>query len=349
RGGALAPAVGAALGRDGTHVRVALSPVGGPAELRAGRAGDQLARRAGARAARAHRRRRLAHDAVRRAAVLRALSHHPRRDLRGGACRRRGRARHRARRDAAAAAPRAADRAPVPDARRAARVRPDVRSHRRRPRQHHRDADRLRVPEPLPDAAARVRRRHRRRRRGPRHAGRLGVPARDGERGGDGVKRRGALGDALVLAALALWAVPFFWQALTSIKPDTALLAVERLLAGFVREVPMAVEEAAQIDGAGRLATLGRVVLPLIAPGIASAGLLVFLMSWNELLFAYTFTASEASRTVPVALALFPGVYEVPWGDIAAASMLASLPPILIVAGLQRWLVRGLTAGALRD
>ena len=223
------------------------------------------------------------------------------------------------------------------------------------------------------------------------------------------MKRRGALGDALVLTALALWAVPFFWQALTSIKPDTALLAVERLLAapptlvhyravlersvmpaalanslgvaalttllavalgapgayalarlpvpgkhalllaGFVREVPMAVEEAAQIDGAGRLATLGRVVLPLIAPGIASAGLLVFLMSWNELLFAYTFTASEASRTVPVALALFPGVYEVPWGDIAAASMLASLPPILIVAGLQRWLVRGLTAGALRD
>src|SRR5256884_9026496 len=64
---------------------------------------------------------------------------------------------------------------------------------------------------------------------------------------------------------------------------------------------------------------------PLIAPGIASAGLLVFLTSWNELLFAYTFTATEASRTVPVALALFPGVYEVPWGDIAAASMLASL------------------------
>src|SRR3989449_9629899 len=99
---------------------------------------------------------------------------------------------------------------------------------------------------------------------------------------------------------------------------------------------------------ASRLATLGRVVLPLMAPGIASAGLLVFLMSWNELLFAYTFTATEASRTVPVALALFPGVYEVPWGDIAAASMLASLPPILIVAGRARWLVRGPTAGALR-
>jgi multiple sugar transport system permease protein len=272
------------------------------------------------------------------------------------------------------------------------------------------------------------------------------------------VKRRGAARDAAVLALLALWATPFFWQALTSVKPDTALLAVERmvtapptlahyravversvmpaalgnslgvaalttvlalalgvpgayalarlpvpgkrvlllavvactafpqvttvgplfvmlralelrdtwtalvladtsfalplvlwLLAGFVREVPPAVEEAAALDGAGRITTLTRVVLPLIAPGVAAAGLLTFLMSWNELLFAYTFTATEASRTVPVALALFPGVYEVPWGDIAAASMLASLPPVVIVVVMQRWLVLGLTAGALRD
>ena len=65
--------------------------------------------------------------------------------------------------------------------------------------------------------------------------------------------------------------------------------------------------------------------------------------------FAYSFTASEASRTVPVALALFPGVFEVPWGDIAAASLLASLPPIVIVVAFQRYLVRGLLAGALRE
>src|SRR5205085_1190207 len=68
-----------------------------------------------------------------------------------------------------------------------------------------------------------------------------------------------------------------------------------------------------------------------------------------EFLFAFTFTATEASRTVPVALALFPGVFEVPWGDIAAASMLAALPPIVIVVALQRWLVRGLVAGALKE
>ena len=91
------------------------------------------------------------------------------------------------------------------------------------------------------------------------------------------------------------------------------------------------------MDGAGRLAAFRWVVLPLIAPGLASAALLTFLFSWNEFLFAYTFTATEASRTVPVALALFPGVFEVPWGDIAAASMLASLPPVALVVGLQRY------------
>ena len=139
------------------------------------------------------------------------------------------------------------------------------------------------------------------------------------------------------------------WTALVLADTSFALPLVLWLLAGFVREVPIDVEEAAAIDGAGRLRVLLGVVVPLTAPGVVSAALLVFLMSWNEFLFAFTFTASEASRTVPVALALFPGIFEVPWGDIAAAAMLASLPPIVMVVALQRWLVRGLTAGALRE
>ena len=139
------------------------------------------------------------------------------------------------------------------------------------------------------------------------------------------------------------------WAALVLADTSFALPVVLWLLTGFVREIPIDVEEAAALDGAGRLGVLARVVLPLMTPGVVSAALLVFLMSWNEFLFAFTFTATEASRTVPVALALFPGVFEVPWGDIAAASMLASLPPIVIVIVLQRWLVRGLTAGALRE
>ncbi len=126
------------------------------------------------------------------------------------------------------------------------------------------------------------------------------------------------------------------WLALILANASFALPLVIWLLAGFIREIPRALEEAASVDGAGRLASLRFVVLPLVAPGMASAALLAFLFSWNEFLFAYSFTATEASRTVPVALALFPGVFEVPWGDIAAASLLASLPPILIVADVWR-------------
>jgi multiple sugar transport system permease protein len=139
------------------------------------------------------------------------------------------------------------------------------------------------------------------------------------------------------------------WTALVLANTSFALPLLVWLLAGFIREIPIELEEAAFLDGAGRLTVLRRVILPLVAPGVASAALLTFLAAWNEFLFAYTFTASEVSRTVPVALALFPGVFEVPWGDIAAASILASLPPVLIVIVLQRWLVHGLVAGAMKD
>ena len=139
------------------------------------------------------------------------------------------------------------------------------------------------------------------------------------------------------------------WTALVLANASFALPLLVWLLAGFIREIPVELEEAAFLDGAGRLSVLRHVVLPLIAPGVASAALLTFLAAWNEFLFAYTFTATEASRTAPVALALFPGVFEIPWGDIAAASILASLPPVIIVIALQRWWVHGLVAGALKD
>lgn len=139
------------------------------------------------------------------------------------------------------------------------------------------------------------------------------------------------------------------WAALILADTSFALPLVIWLLAGFIREIPEELEEAAALDGADRFQVLRWIVFPLVSPGAASAALLTFLFSWNEFLFAYTFTATEASRTVPVALALFPGIFEVPWGDIAAASILASLPPVLIVIGFQRLLVRGLLAGAIRE
>ena len=139
------------------------------------------------------------------------------------------------------------------------------------------------------------------------------------------------------------------WLALVLAHASFALPLTIWLLAGFIREIPVALEESAAVDGAGVTGTLRWVLVPLLAPGMASAALLAFLFSWNEFLFAYTFTATPASRTVPVALALFPGVFEVPWADIAAASMLGSIPTILIVVVLQRWLVTGLVAGALTE
>ena len=139
------------------------------------------------------------------------------------------------------------------------------------------------------------------------------------------------------------------WAGLVLVHTSFALPLTIWLLAGFIREVPIETEEAAAVDGAGLLGIFRWVVIPLLAPGLASTALLAFLFSWNEFLFAYTFTVSGASRTVPVALALFPGVFEVPWGDIAAASMLASVPPVLIVIVLHRFLVRGLVAGAVKE
>jgi multiple sugar transport system permease protein len=139
------------------------------------------------------------------------------------------------------------------------------------------------------------------------------------------------------------------WTALVLAHTSLGLPLVVWLLAGFIREIPRELEQAASLDGADRRQIVRWIILPLAAPGVASVALLTFLLSWNEFLYAYTFSATDASRTGPVALALFPGVFEVPWGDIAAASILASLPPVLIVLALQRYLVRGLLAGALKE
>src|SRR5438034_403195 len=139
------------------------------------------------------------------------------------------------------------------------------------------------------------------------------------------------------------------WGAVIIAHTSIALPLMLWLMARFLRALPRELEDAAFVDGAGRLQALRHVVVPAAAPGVASAAVVTFLLSWNEFLFAYTFTATEASRTAPVALALFPGVFEIPWADVAAASVLTSAPPLLVVALLQRALVRGLLAGGVRE
>lgn len=120
------------------------------------------------------------------------------------------------------------------------------------------------------------------------------------------------------------------------------------LLTGFFRQLPREIEEAALVDGASRLRTLRDVVLPLAAPGLASTAILTFLYAWNEFLFALSFTFDAGRQTVPVAVALLRGRYQVPWGQVLAAAVLASLPVACVVAAFQRRIVAGLTAGAVK-
>jgi ABC-type glycerol-3-phosphate transport system permease component len=119
------------------------------------------------------------------------------------------------------------------------------------------------------------------------------------------------------------------------------------LLVGFFRQLPAELEEAAMVDGATRLQTLRQIVLPIAAPGLAATAILTFLYSWNEFLFALSFTLGPERQTVPVAIALFRGRYQVPWGQILAGSIVATLPVAVVVLAFQRRIVQGLTAGAV--
>ncbi len=120
------------------------------------------------------------------------------------------------------------------------------------------------------------------------------------------------------------------------------------VLTNFFRGIPEEIYRASLVDGCTPFRSFVRVMLPLAAPGIATTGILAFIFSWNEFLFALTFTATDASRTIPVAIALFPGLHEVPWGDIAAASVVVTIPLVLLVFLFQRRIIEGLTAGAVK-
>jgi ABC-type glycerol-3-phosphate transport system permease component len=120
------------------------------------------------------------------------------------------------------------------------------------------------------------------------------------------------------------------------------------LLVGFFRQLPGDVEEAALVDGASRWQTFIQIVLPLAVPGLATTAILTFIYCWNEFLFALSFTLGPERQTVPVAIALFRGQYQVPWGQILAATVVATAPVAAMVLMFQRRIVQGLTAGAVK-
>jgi multiple sugar transport system permease protein len=122
------------------------------------------------------------------------------------------------------------------------------------------------------------------------------------------------------------------------------------IMVAFFREIPWDLEEAAQVDGATPFQAFRRVILPLAAPGVFTAAILVFIFAWNDFVFAISLTSSNNSRTVPAAIAFFTGEsqFTSPTGNIAAAAVLVTIPIIIFVLIFQRRIVAGLTAGAVK-
>jgi trehalose/maltose transport system permease protein len=122
------------------------------------------------------------------------------------------------------------------------------------------------------------------------------------------------------------------------------------VLTTFVRDLPVEIEEAAIVDGATPWIIITRVFLPMMGPALVTTGLLAFIGAWNEFLFALTFTSNNEQRTVPVAIALLSGnsQFEVPWGNIMAASVIVTVPLIVLVLVFQKRIVPGLTAGGVK-
>jgi trehalose/maltose transport system permease protein len=124
------------------------------------------------------------------------------------------------------------------------------------------------------------------------------------------------------------------------------------VLTSFTRGLPRDLEEAAYVDGATPFQAFRKVMLPLIAPGLVTTGLLAFIAAWNEFLYALSFTQSVDKHTVPIAIVTFTGksgsTFQVPWGQIMAATVIVTVPLIVMTLILQRRILAGLTAGAVK-
>jgi multiple sugar transport system permease protein len=120
------------------------------------------------------------------------------------------------------------------------------------------------------------------------------------------------------------------------------------MMTGYFAALPVEMEEAARVDGCSRLGAFVRVLLPTAVPGISATALYIFIVSWNEYTFAAMLAQDEAVRTLPVALQFFITEFTVNWGLLAAGGVIVSLPVILLFVVLQRQLIAGLTAGAVK-
>ncbi len=120
------------------------------------------------------------------------------------------------------------------------------------------------------------------------------------------------------------------------------------LMAAFFETIPLELEDAALIDGCSRLRILFQIIIPISTPGLISTALFVFLLAWDEFFFALIFTSTVAAKTVPVAIAEFTGRYVVDVSGMMTGGVLAAIPPVVLALLFQRYIVSGLTAGAVK-
>jgi multiple sugar transport system permease protein len=121
------------------------------------------------------------------------------------------------------------------------------------------------------------------------------------------------------------------------------------VLFGYFSAIPREIDESAGIDGAGPFRTLFLITLPMSLPALVTTGLITFIAAWNEFMFALALTSDIRHQTVPVGIANFQSLYFVPWGDLSAASVVVTIPLVLMVLFFQRQIISGLTSGAVKE
>jgi ABC-type glycerol-3-phosphate transport system permease component len=121
------------------------------------------------------------------------------------------------------------------------------------------------------------------------------------------------------------------------------------MMLGFFQGIPKELDEAAMIDGCSRMRTFFQIILPLSLPGLAATAIYSFLMGWNEYMFAFVLMTTESMKTLPVGIGQLNGYYKIAWNDMMAASIISSLPLIILFLFMQKYFISSLTAGAVKQ
>jgi multiple sugar transport system permease protein len=121
------------------------------------------------------------------------------------------------------------------------------------------------------------------------------------------------------------------------------------MLMGYFQSIPKELDQAAAIDGCGKFRTFWQIILPLALPGVAATAIYSFIVGWNEYMFALVLTSSETMKTLPVGIGQLVGQYKIMWNDLMSASLVASIPLIIIFIFFQKYLISSLTAGAVKS